>query len=155
MKLSTETKNGLFGILYIAGVLICIGTLIHESQEPIFLMDVGDLTGVVTRIIVVITGIPVLLNVFFNSDEESEEEWEEEDLDTYKSNFLEMSRQKFKNREINFKTLDYIFFLMATEEQKNEFYSAPVFDRAGIVEGLSKEERKKRFEENITENNNG
>lgn len=155
MKLSTETKNILFASLYIAGVLICIGTLIHESQEPIFLMNLGELTGYIMAVIVVITGVPLLFNVFFNPDEESEEEWEEEDLDTYKSNFLEMSRQKFKKGEIDFKTLDFIFFQMATEEQKNEFYSAPIFDRSGIVEGLSKEERKKRFEENITENNNG
>jgi hypothetical protein len=58
---------------------------------------------------------------------------------------LNIARQKYKNGEITFKELDAIFFEKGTDEEIDAFCNSPVFDRAGVVEGLNQKERDNNF----------
>lgn len=58
---------------------------------------------------------------------------------------LKEAREKYKNGELTFKQLDIIFFKKASEEEKQTFWAAPVYDRPFIVEGLSKNQIDEKF----------
>lgn len=54
---------------------------------------------------------------------------------------LETARQRYKRGEIDFIELDRAFFNHATDSEIMEFWNAPVYDRPGVIKGLSQSER--------------
>lgn len=50
---------------------------------------------------------------------------------------IEKARQQYRNSEIDFKELHRIFFDHATDSEKEDFWSAPVYDRPGVIQGKS------------------
>lgn len=59
---------------------------------------------------------------------------------------LAEARQLYYSSEITFLQLDAAFHRLATDDEKLEFWNAPVFDRAAVVEGKSKEERDAKWD---------
>jgi hypothetical protein len=58
---------------------------------------------------------------------------------------LNTARQKHKEGEITFKELSLIFFENGTDEDRQEFWKSPVYDRPWVVEGFNESERNKMF----------
>jgi len=58
---------------------------------------------------------------------------------------LNIARQKYNKGEITFKGLHVIFFENGTDEDKQEFWKSPVFDRPWVIEGLNQKERDNSF----------
>lgn len=58
---------------------------------------------------------------------------------------LVSAREKYRAGEISYKELHDVFMKQATVEQKLELSNAPAFDKPWVIEGLTKEQRDKRF----------
>lgn len=58
---------------------------------------------------------------------------------------LEKARKEYKKGNISFKELDKIFFQNSNDKQLDVFWSAPVFDRPGVIIGKNKAQRDLEF----------
>ena len=67
------------------------------------------------------------------------------------------ARKEFKNRPKNsyiydeFKKLKEVFFEVATEQMKDEYWNTPLFDKPNYIEGKSQEQMDKEFNDIINQ----
>lgn len=65
------------------------------------------------------------------------------------ANKLLEARELYSKGEISFNKLNDTFFETASEDEKKLFWKVPVFDRPAIIEGKSKLQRDKEFNDLI------
>lgn len=62
---------------------------------------------------------------------------------------LEEARMMYRNGEISFEELREVFEMKATNEQKEEYWNCPLFDRSWVIEGYNQKQRDQQWDEFI------